>query len=85
MSPKVKALVLDKQKDVFFSRSGYEVNFDDDLWVLDKDVSITFNKLKEKVSDDLILTIKKYYVIMQFQTHHLIVIIFIIGFIIMFF
>jgi integrase len=58
VSPKVKALVLDKQKDVFFSRSGYEVNFDDDLWVLDKNKTLSFISLKEVLGGKEFLGLK---------------------------
>ena len=50
-------LITDAQ-NTFFSRSGYEINFDDDVWVLDKNRNISFIQLKEMLSANDFLGLK---------------------------
>ena len=64
--------VLNNQDDVFFCRSGYEVKFDDDIWILDKNISINFARIIEKISTKQIIAVKnvlRYYAISSSPSH----------------
>lgn len=67
-----KSKLITDAQNTFFSRSGYEINFDDDVWVLDKDITVNFDRLKAKLKDDQFLTTKKvlqYYVVSNSASH----------------
>ena len=68
----VNKLGINNQDDVFFCRSGYEVNLNDDVWVLDKNRKLYFAKLKEILGPDEFSGLKntlKHYAIFYSSYH----------------
>ena len=64
--------IVRTENESFICRSGYEIYFDNDVWVLDKNTIINFGRITNKLSTKQLFTLKKvlrYYAISNSSAH----------------